>query len=82
MDLLPHTLALLATAALAVWCVPAWRRGREKRRRWKLDLCPDCGYDLRESRDKCPECGRPISRFPADASAFTVPRTGQDETRK
>ena len=65
---------LLVAAAVLTWTVLAWRRGREKRRRWEGEFCPGCGYDLRASRDKCPECGRPIRRFPVDNSAFTVPR--------
>ena len=71
---------LLMMGAVVAWCALAWRRGREKGRRWQQDLCPECGYDLRASKDKCPECGRLIRRFPADNRAFTVPRprdTGQ-----
>jgi hypothetical protein len=73
-NLLAHIPGMLVAGAIGVWCVLAWRRGREKRRRWKLDLCPECGYDLRESRDKCPECGRPIRRYPVDNGTFTVAR--------
>jgi len=73
-NLLAHIPGMLVAGAVGVWCVLAWSRGREKRRRWKLDLCPECGYDLRESRDKCPECGRPIRRYPVDNGTFTVAR--------
>lgn len=69
----------MSATAIVVWWVLARRRGREKRRRWKLDLCPECGYDLRASKDKCPECGRPIQRFPVDSSAFTVPRSSESD---
>jgi hypothetical protein len=29
----------------------------KQRLRHRHGLCPSCGYDLRESKDKCPECG-------------------------
>ena len=73
MDLTLNVLGLAVAAAVVVWAVLAWRMAREKRRRWKLDLCPACGYDLRENKQRCPECGRPITRFPRDNAAFTVP---------
>jgi hypothetical protein len=74
MNGLAPPLTILVATVVATWCVLAWRRAKEKRRRWRNDLCPQCGYDVRENKVKCPECGRPIDRFPVDNSAFTVPR--------
>ena len=51
MNPLAYFPALLVGGAVGVWCVLAWRRWREKRRRWKLDLCQEFGYDLRESKE-------------------------------
>jgi len=58
---------------LAGYVVFAWRRARERRRRWRQDLCPACGYDVRSSAEKCPECGTPIGRFPRDSGTFVIP---------
>ncbi len=41
---------ILPTAALV--------RVTRRRKREKLGLCLECGYDLRGSRERCPECGR------------------------
>jgi len=65
-------LAAGGAALAALYLALAWGRAREKRRRWRMDLCPECGYDLRGSSERCPECGRPIRRFPRGAAEFTV----------
>ena len=65
---------LAGTGVLFVTAVVvAWRRARERRRRWKLELCPACGYDVRGSAERCPECGTPIRRFPRDAATMDIP---------
>jgi hypothetical protein len=73
MDLVRDLVLLGAGVLLVGYVVLAWRRARERRRRWRQDLCPQCGYDLRGSAEKCPECGRPIGRFPRDSGSFVIP---------
>jgi predicted amidophosphoribosyltransferase len=67
-----HVLAVPAGLLVASLVVLAWRRAREKRRRWRLGLCPECAYDLRGSAERCPECGTPIRRFPRSAAEITI----------
>lgn len=44
-----------------------WRRARREllvRRRSRLGLCMECGYDLRASQTACPECGKCVKARP------------------
>jgi hypothetical protein len=47
---------VVASFAGLIASVPVIRR-RERAANVKANLCPVCGYDLRESPDRCPECG-------------------------
>ena len=50
--------------AITFGVVPAlWIRAtRHRRRRERVGMCPQCGYDLRASRERCPECGTVMGR--------------------
>lgn len=61
--LIEHSISCAVPVAVFA-TLPLWwlvRRGRRLVRRWR-GLCPECGYDLRASKDRCPECGAPIVR--------------------
>jgi len=49
-----------AGAVVAVICAPIITR--RYRRRTRLGLCMQCGYDLRASTGRCPECGTEFDR--------------------
>ncbi len=51
--LVPLWIPAVLFAAMFWWLGPRYRR----RKRKKLGLCVNCGYDLRGSKDRCPECG-------------------------
>lgn len=48
---------------LPAWGFAIYRERRKKllAQRLFLGQCPDCGYDLRATRDRCPECGRVVT---------------------
>ena len=73
MDLVRNFMLVGTGVMFVTVIVVAWRRAREKRRRWKQDLCPACGYDVRGSAERCPECGTPIRRFARDAGTMVIP---------
>jgi hypothetical protein len=54
---IPHWLLIPIT----FWPILTWaaRKNRQRRRR-KTGCCLNCGYDLRDSKDRCPECGAEI----------------------
>ncbi len=53
-------------ALFACPCYILLRPSYRRRKRKKLGLCVECGYDLRASKDRCPECG---SEFETTCSA-------------
>ena len=49
---------VIPTAILPSLWFLRWLRRFNRANRVAMDLCPDCGYDLRGTKDRCPECGR------------------------
>jgi hypothetical protein len=65
----PHWFLVLITAILPIGWLITTRRQTSRAVRTRLGLCPDCGYDLRESPERCPECGRMREPMPASTPA-------------
>lgn len=53
-------LLLLAAYPMMVLVYHSLRRSRRKRR--KIGLCLECGYDLRGSKERCPKCGTEFAK--------------------
>jgi hypothetical protein len=49
-----------AVGALVVGGIAQFQIRRSEDRRINNNLCRNCGYDLRASKDRCPECGHAI----------------------
>jgi len=59
----------LISVALAFWAARQFRLSQAS-----PGLCPNCGYDLRASKDRCPECGTPIRTPPPKQSNAETPQ--------
>ncbi len=57
---IPLWIPTLVFGSLFCACRPLTFHRRRKRK--KLGLCLQCGYDLRGSKDRCPECGSEFER--------------------
>jgi hypothetical protein len=57
-DLVPYWAVVLATLFLPLfWLLSYTLNWHDHRRRYRVGMCGNCGYDLRATPDLCPECG-------------------------
>lgn len=66
---LPYCIAIPSMLLLPAVVLARYLKDRWRRLRTQLNLCPNCGYDLRASKDKCPECGMEIQWVPVEENA-------------
>lgn len=60
----------IIVAILSVYIIPMFyglRQAIMHANRQAEGLCPNCGFDLRASKNRCPECGTPIPSTEANA---------------
>jgi hypothetical protein len=77
--IVPDWSAALAFAAGGFWRLLGKSAQRQRRR--AKGLCVNCGYDLRETRDRCPECGTAIeSTSPPATWPDPVPAPGSSRS--
>ena len=67
----PHLMVITVLGILPVlWAFRRQRRNRPRPQALVEGLCPNCGYDMRETPDRCPECGTrvgPATELPPGA---------------
>lgn len=56
----PYWFIQLIMTAPSVLLIRQWCRLNRRLCQVASDICSNCSYDLRASKDRCPECGRPI----------------------
>jgi hypothetical protein len=57
---LPYWFPVVVTATLFWFRLSRFRSRLRRARLVAAGMCPECGYDLRGSRNRCPECGTAI----------------------
>jgi hypothetical protein len=66
--IVPLWLIMIVSGIPAVRWYLQRHRERIRQTRRLRGACPDCGYDLRASKDRCPECGTAIASAAGEAA--------------